>query len=89
MEIKKELTVTLSSKDTVVIYVLDIIKSSEFRHDYVLYLIDLDDVNIYASILKEEDDKFELSAIEDDRELDFIKKEINKYQRKIKSGSEE
>ena len=80
MEIKKEITIPIGeSKEKVTIYVLDIIKSTEFNKDFVLYLIDEDDEHIYASQLDKKEDMYELNYITDENELSFVKNKINEY----------
>ncbi len=89
MKIKKELTVTLNSGDEVTIYILDIIESEEFHKDYVLYLINLDEENIYASSVEEKDGKFELNAITEEKEMNFVQSKIEEMKSQLKSEGDE
>ena len=80
MEIKKKLTVPIGeSSEKVTIYILDIVESKEFNKDFIFYLVDVDDENIYASQLNKKDGVYELNYITDDEELKFVTKKINEY----------
>ncbi len=71
-----KLTVSLNGKD-VTIDVLDIIESSEFNKEYIVYTIDgLDQSNIFASILNEQETTYSLDTIESEEELNFVNSKI-------------
>ena len=69
-------TQSLNGKD-VTIDVLDIIESSEFNKEYIVYTIDgLDQSNIFASILNEQETTYSLDTIESEEELNFVNSKI-------------
>ena len=82
MEIKKELKVALGgSNEKITIYILDLIEGKQFNKDFILYLIDLDEENVYASQINKKDGMFELNSITDEEELKFIHDKIQEYKK--------
>ncbi len=82
--VKEELTATLGNIKDVNIKVLDIFESA--NKNYILYTIDLDNENIYASIInKKKDNTIILNPVKDEEEIKYIEKRINK----IKSMGDE
>ena len=80
----KELNATLGNIKDVNIKVLDIFESA--NKNYILYTIDLDNENIYASIInKKKDNTIILNPVKDEEEIKYIEKRINK----IKSMGDE
>ena len=71
----KELTATLGNIKDVNIRVLDIFEFA--NKNYILYTIDLDDENIYASIInKKKDNSIILNPIKEEKEIKYIEKKI-------------
>lgn len=60
--------------------VLDIFNVEGFNNDYILYtrnvLVDQENVETYVSILKEENDNYNLLNIEDENEWNTVQKAI-------------
>ena len=75
----KELTATLGNIKDVNILVLDIFESVNKDKNYILYTIDLDDENIYASIInKKKDGSIILNPVKNEDEIKYIEKKIGK-----------
>lgn len=71
-EIDTKLTVNLDGKD-VTIDVLDIFESEEYNKEYIVYnILDLNNDEIFISILNETEDSFSLDIIESDEEYKNI-----------------
>ena len=77
----KELTATLGNIKDVNILVLDIFESRNKDKNYILYTIDLDDENIYASIInKKKDGSIILNPVKNEDEIKYIEKKVGKLQ---------
>ena len=77
----KELTATLGNIKDVNILVLDIFESVSKDKNYILYTIDLDDENIYASIInKKKDGSIILNPVKNEDEIKYIEKKVGKLQ---------
>ena len=71
-EIDTKLTVNLDGKD-VTIDVLDIFESEEYNKEYIVYnILDLNNDQIFISILNKTEDSFSLDIIESDEEYKNI-----------------
>lgn len=68
-----KLNVTTETGENIEIDVIDIFSLEGSEKEYILYSIGDD---VYASILIEDDNTFELKTIEDENELDIVKKRI-------------
>ena len=76
----KELTATLGNIKDVNILVLDIFESRNKDKNYILYTIDLDDENIYASIInKKKDGSIILNPVKNEDEIKYIEHKISKF----------
>ena len=69
------LIVNLNGTD-IKIFVMDIIEKPEENKKYIIYSIEGNDDNIYASILDEKEDGYTLKYIEDKEEVDKLQKYI-------------
>ena len=79
--INKEFTATLGNIKDVNILVLDIFESRNKDKNYILYTIDLDDENIYASIInKKKDGSIILNPVKNEDEIKYIEKKVGKLQ---------
>lgn len=78
MEENNKLVVTAENGQDVTINVLDIIDSEEFDKTFMIYNIDGNNEAIFASILNEKEDTFSLDTITNQKEIDFINKEIDR-----------
>ena len=77
--INKELTATLGNIKDVNILVLDIFESRNKDKNYILYTIDLDDENIYASIInKKKDGSIILNPVTSEEEIKYIEHKVSK-----------
>lgn len=72
------LKVTVEDGSTVNVNVLDIIDSARFNKTFVIYTVNDDKSNIFASILNEKEDSFSLDTIKEKEELDYINAEIDR-----------
>lgn len=71
-----KLTVSLNGKP-VTIDVLNIIKNNKFNREYIIYTIDnLEDSDVFASILNESETTYSLDTIETEEEIKFVKDHI-------------
>lgn len=77
-EFDNKLLVTIEDGTQIEISVLDIVESEEFDKEFVLYTLGTDNQTVYASILNESEDSYSLDTITDQREIDFINKEIDR-----------
>ena len=68
-----KLNVISESGEGVTIDVIDIFSPKDTEKEYILYTVGDD---IYASILIEDDNTFALKTIEDDNEMEIVKKRI-------------
>lgn len=72
------LKVTVQDGSIVNVNVLDIIDSARFNKTFVIYTVNDDKSNIFASILNEKEDSFSLDTIKEKEELDYINAEIDR-----------
>ncbi len=82
MKVKESLKATLGNIKDVVIDVLDVFSSSDKSKNYILYLIDLDDENVYASVIEQKKDTIVLNPVTLEEEIKFIEKRIEKLKNK-------
>jgi len=59
------------------IRVLDIIDSDEFKKSFIIYNIEGNEEEVYASILNESENSYSLDSITNENELSYISNEIN------------
>ncbi len=76
MNNNSNLKVKTESGREIEIKIIDIIDSKEYNKEYVIYTIIGDEENIYASVLIENDNNFELTTIPTQEEYDLINKTI-------------
>ena len=72
------LKVTVEDGSVVIVNVLDIIDSARFNKTFVIYTVNDDKSNVFASILNEKEDSFSLDTIKEKEELDYINTEIDR-----------
>ena len=72
------LKVTVEDGSIVNVNVLDIIDSARFNKTFVIYTVNDDKSNIFASILNEKEDSFSLDTIKEKEEFDYINAEIDR-----------
>lgn len=72
------LKVTVEDGSIVNVNILDIIDSARFNKTFVIYTVNDDKSNIFASILNEKEDSFSLDTIKEKEELDYINAEIDR-----------
>lgn len=72
------LKVTVEDGSVVNVNVLDIIDSARFNKTFVIYTVNDDKSNVFASILNEKEDSFSLDTINEKEELDYINTEIDR-----------
>ncbi len=77
-EFDNKLNVTFSNGQTVAIDVLDIIDSKAYNKSFIIYTVNEDDENVFASILNEGTSAYSLDTITNQDEIDFINSEINR-----------
>ena len=73
-----KLKVTIEDGSEVTVNVLDIIDSLEFNKTFIIYTINDNNENIFASILNETETTFSLDTITDKKEIDYINSEIDR-----------
>ena len=73
-----KLKVTIEDESEVTVNVLDIIDSLEFNKTFIIYTVNDNNENIFASILNETETTFSLDTITDKREIDYINSEIDR-----------
>lgn len=73
-----KLKVTIEDGTTVDVNVLDIVDSLEFNKTFIIYTVNDNNENIFASILNETETTFSLDTITDKREIDYINSEIDR-----------
>ena len=73
-----KLKVTIEDGSEVTVNVLDIIDSLEFNKTFIIYTVNDNNENIFASILNETETTFSLDTITDTREIDYINSEIDR-----------
>ena len=62
--------------------------SLEFNKTYVIYTVNEEETTIFASILNEDEDSYTLETIINQREIDFIDKEIDRVVEELSEGEE-
>ena len=72
------LKVTVEDGSVVNVKVLDIIDSARFNKTFIIYTVNGDKSNVFASILNEKEDSFSLDTIKEKEELDYINTEIDR-----------
>ncbi len=73
-----KLKVTIEDGSEVTVNVLDIIDSLEFNKTFIIYTVNDNKENIFASILNETETSFSLDTITNKNEIDYINKEIDR-----------
>lgn len=73
-----KLRVTIEDGSEVTVNVLDIIDSLEFNKTFMIYTVNDNDDNIFASILNEKEETFSLDTITDNKEIEYINSEIDR-----------
>lgn len=73
-----KLKVTIEDGSEVTVNVLDIIDSLEFNKTFIIYTVNDNNENIFASILNETETTFSLDTITDKKEIDYINSEIDR-----------
>ena len=73
-----KLKVTIEDGSEVTVNVLDIIDYLEFNKTFIIYTVNDNNENIFASILNETETTFSLDTITDKREIDYINSEIDR-----------
>lgn len=73
-----KLKVTIEDGSEVTVNVLDIIDSLEFNKTFMIYTVNDNDENIFASILNEKEDTFSLDTITDSKEIEYINSQIDR-----------
>ena len=73
-----KLKVTIEDGSEVTVNVLDIIDSLEFNKTFIIYTVNDNNENIFASILNETETTFSLDTITDKRAIDYINSEIDR-----------
>lgn len=77
-ELDTKLTVKLDGND-VIIDVIDIVESPEYKKEYIFYTISgVPNQEIFASVLNESEESYSLDTIEDDEEFDYVNQLIAK-----------
>ena len=79
------LNVTAEDGSTISVRVLDIIDSSKFNKSFIIYTVNGDDSNIFASILNESESSYSLDLISDEEEINYINQEIDRVVEEMKS----
>ncbi len=73
-----KLKVTIEDGSEVIVNVLDIIDSLEFNKTFIIYTVNDNKENIFASILNETETTFSLDTITDSKEIEYINAQIDK-----------
>lgn len=79
------LNVTAEDGSTISVRVLDIIDSAKFNKSFIIYTVNGDDSNIFASILNEGESNYSLDLISDEEEINYINQEIDRVVEEMKS----
>ena len=79
------LNVTAEDGSTISVRVLDIIDSAKFNKSFIIYTVNGDDSNIFASILNESESSYSLDLISDEDEINYINQEIDRVVEEMKS----
>ena len=80
----RKLKVTIEDGSEVTVNVLDIIDSIEFKKTFIIYTVNGDKSNIFASILNEKEESYSLDTIRNQEEIDYINAEIDRVEEEIK-----
>lgn len=78
------LKVTVEDGSIVDVKVLDIIDSARFNKTFIIYTVNGDESNIFASILNEIEESYSLDTIKEQDEIDYINEEIDRVVEEIK-----
>lgn len=73
-----KLKVTIEDGSEVTVNVLDIIDSLEFNKTFIIYTVNDNNENVFASILNENETTFSLDTITESKEIEYINKEIDR-----------
>ena len=79
------LNITAEDGSTISVRVLDIIDSAKFNKSFIIYTVNGDDSNIFASILNESESSYSLDLISDEEEINYINQEIDRVVEEMKS----
>ena len=79
------LNVTAEDGSTISVRVLDIIDSAKFNKSFIIYTVNGDDSNIFASILNESESSYSLDLISDEEEINYINQERDRVVEEMKS----
>lgn len=79
------LNVTAEDGSTISVRVLDIIDSAKYNKSFIIYTVNGDDSNIFASILNEGESSYSLDLISDEEEINYINQEIDRVVEEMKS----
>lgn len=61
----------------VIVNVLDILDENEFGKEFIIYTLQGDETNIYASILHENGENYSLDTLENDEQIAYVNKVID------------
>lgn len=78
------LKVTVEDGSIVDVKVLDVIDSARFNKTFIIYTVNGDESNIFASILNEKEESYSLDTIKEQDEIDYINEEIDRVVEEIK-----
>ena len=78
------LKVTVEDGSIVDVKVLDIIDSARFNKTFIIYTINGDESNVFASILNEKEESYSLDTIKEQDEIDYINEEIDRVVEEMK-----
>lgn len=78
MDFDNTLEVTIEDGTKVKVNVLDIVDSVEYNKTFIIYTVNDNEENIFASILNEKEDSYSLDTITDSNELEYINHEIDR-----------
>lgn len=82
----KTLKVTAANGTEIEINVIDIVKSEEFNKEYVIFSLNEDNDNVYSSILVEDENSFDLQAITNQDEIEFVAEVIKKIEENMNNN---
>ena len=72
------LKVTVEDGSIVDVKVLDIIDSARFNKTFIIYTVNGDESNVFASILNEKEESYSFDTIKEQDEIDYINEEIDR-----------
>lgn len=78
------LKVTVEDGSIVDVKVLDVIDSAKFNKTFIIYTVNGDESNVFASILNEKEESYSLDTIKEQDEIDYINEEIDRVVEEIK-----